>query len=239
MKRIETWRAWSFVGTLAIAALVINSRFGRHYDSRGSNSHPASNPQFTSQARERQLETANESRRAAEDANAERARIIQRYLSPGSYARKAGVKTLAIAVVSENRAFNRSINTAIANRLKTDSVQILSSLFRPEFISDGLFDRAWAPPSDIISTLELPKFLDALLLARQEVHYSTEPSLENVMSANMTLEITVIPVSESAPSENWTFVANGAGFKQTEARLHAEERLIKQLANASKLSLRW
>jgi hypothetical protein len=52
----------------------------------------------------------------------------------------------------------------------------------------------------------------------------------------MQLEITAFSIADGQ-SQSWTYVANGAGFKQSEARQMAEERLIKQIANDPKMSL--
>jgi hypothetical protein len=78
--------------------------------------------------------------------------------------------------------------------------------------------------------------VDVLFLGREEISYSTDASLENILTANIRLEITAITAADGQ-NRSWTFVANGAGFKQTEARLMAEERLIKQITTDSKMSL--
>jgi hypothetical protein len=77
--------------------------------------------------------------------------------------------------------------------------------------------------------LELTNSLDALLLAHQSVEYSSNPSLENVLTANMKLKILAASIIGNAKSQTWTFTAVGTGFKQTDARAMAEERLIKQI----------
>jgi hypothetical protein len=174
-------------------------------------------------------------RSTEEQASAEHAKYLARYLNTGS-SRKPGMKMVAIAVVSENGTFNHAVNAAIANRFKTDSVEVLTSFFRPPFVTDGLFANALAGSNEIFDKLELSKSLDVLLLGREEVQYSTDPSLENVMSANMQLEVTAISMADGH-RQSWTFVANGAGFKQSEARLMAEERLLKQIAGDTKMSL--
>ncbi len=170
-----------------------------------------------------------------EDAATARATYLARYLNSGSY-RKPGMKTVAVAVVSENGAFDFALNSAVASHLKTDSASILTSFFRPAFVSDGLFANAFAGSNGIFDKLDLSKSLDVLLLGREQVQYSSDPSLENVMTANMELEIAAFSIADGQ-SQSWTFVANGAGFKQTEARQMAEERLIKQIAKDTKMSL--
>jgi len=170
-----------------------------------------------------------------QEAAAAHATYLARYLNSGS-SRKPGTKMVAIAVVSENGAFNFALNSAVANHLKTASASMLTSFFRPAFVSDGLFANAFAGSNGVFDKLDLSKSLDVLFLGREQVQYSSDPSLENVMTANMQLEITAFSIADGQ-SQSWTFVANGSGFKQTEARQMAEERLIKQIANDTKMSL--
>jgi hypothetical protein len=144
---------------------------------------------------------------------------------------------VAVVSISENTKLNRAVTAALASRFKGESVEILSSLFRPEFASDGLFAKAFSDPSEAIKNLELENYLDVLVLARQEVKYSTNRALENVITASMTLQITAHHVGGNLDSSSWTFIANGAGFKQADARALAEERLIKQISADTKMSL--
>jgi hypothetical protein len=171
----------------------------------------------------------------AEEAAAARATYLARYVNSAP-SRQPGMKTVAVAVVSENGAFNFAVNAAVASRLKTASVATLTSFFRPAFVSDGLFANAFAGSNGIFDKLELSKSLDVLLLGREQVQYSSDPSLENVTTANIQLELTAFSIADGQ-SQSWTFVANGAGFKRTEARQMADERLIKQIANDTKMSL--
>jgi len=146
------------------------------------------------------------------------------------------MKIVAVAVVSDNGAFDFALNSAVASHLKTASSSMLTSFFRPAFVSDGLFASAFAGSNGVFDKLDLSKSLDVLLLGREQVQYSSDPSLENVITANIQLEITAFSIADGQ-SQSWTFVANGSGFKQTEARQMAEDRLIKQIANDNKMSL--
>ena len=46
-----------------------------------------------------------------------------------------------------------------------------------------------------------------------------------------------IGVAGQAESKAWTFTANGAGFQPAEARMQAEERIIKQINDKSDMTL--
>ena len=67
---------------------------------------------------------------------------------------------------------------------------------------------------------------------------SSDPSLENVITANMRFELTAISIA-NGQNQSWAYNSNGSGFKQSEARAMAEERLLKQIAKDSTLSLRF
>ena len=187
-------------------------------------------------AAQRAAQEAAERTRRAEEAAAAHARYLARYLN-SNVDRKPGAKTVALVVVSESGKFNRVLSAAVADRLKADSVQILPSFFKPEFVSDGLLNAAFTDPAQIFKKLELANSLDAVLFARQKVEYSTSPGLENLITATMELELAVFPTTASADSQTWSFRAPGPGFKQSDARAAAEERIIKQIAKDTKMSL--
>jgi len=73
-------------------------------------------------------------------------------------------------------------------------------------------------------------------LARQTVQYSSDPSLENVITATMNLEIEVLPVAGRGQTQKQLLTASGAGFKNEAARDMAMERLLKDIAKNPKLS---
>ena len=111
------------------------------------------------------------------------------------------------------------------------------SFFKPELVTGGLFNSAFNGSTDLFNKLELVKSLNALLLARQNVQYETNTDLNNIITASMSLEIAVLPVVGQIQSQSWMFTANGTGFRRNEARMQAEERIIKQIQTDTKMSL--
>ena len=75
------------------------------------------------------------------------------------------------------------------------------------------------------------------MLAREDVQYAQNAALENVITATIRLVVTAVPVSGQGAPVTWTFTAYGPGFTKEIARTAAEERLIKQIASDTKLSL--
>jgi hypothetical protein len=186
------------------------------------------------QTKQRQEEAA--ARKAAQDARAGHAQFLARYTDT-SFARKPGTKTIGIAVASENATWNSSVGAAFVSRFKNEPVQLVSSFFKPAFVSDGIFNDAFANSNDLFDKLELTKSLDGLLLAREQVRYSSNPSLQNIITASMELDVITLPISSQAEKRTWTFTAAGAGFTQADARQQAEERLINQIANDTRMAL--
>lgn len=173
---------------------------------------------------------------AQQAAAAEHTRYIARYLN-SSFARPAGNRGVAIVVAAENGKLNSNVASALARRFQGASVQIFSSFFTPEFVSDGLFNDALAGSRELFRKLDLANSVNALVLAREDVQYSQNAALDNVTTATMRLDVTVVPVSGQSDPLTWTFTAYGPGFSQEVARKAAEERLIKQIAADTKMSL--
>jgi hypothetical protein len=174
--------------------------------------------------------------KAAEEAAAEHAQYMARYLD-SSFVRKPNIETVAIVAVSEDGKWDSNIGDALSHHLKANGIEILPSFFKTEFISDGLFNSAFGGIGDLSQKLEIGKFVDGVVLAREQVRYSQNPSLENVTTADMSLEISVLSVSATVQNQTRTFTATGAGFKNENARASAEERLVKEIMSDTNMTL--
>jgi hypothetical protein len=228
-------RIW-FIIIFFIVAFIINSTPHLSFSTQNvrlQQQVPAYAPPVASQQQQEQAAAAQKS---ATDAAAEHSRFLARYLNAG-FPRTPGNGTLALVVATENGQLDHPVGTALANHFKSGNVEISTSLFKPEFVSDKLFANVFGGSTEILNKLELANSLDALLLARETVQYSKDSSLDNLISANMQLEIQVVPVAGNIQNQSWTFTANGAGFSQAEAKSMAVERLIKQINNDTKMSL--
>lgn len=230
VKKIEKWQTWTFVGSLAFLAVLIHaSQAARQIRPQDAPSHR----EFTTEAQKTAPVTADKPRgKTPEELAAERAHFIAKYVTGNAY-RNTGAKAIGIAVASESGKLNGSLATFLASRFTSPSVKTFPSLFTSEFVSDGLLAEMFSDSRSVVSKLDLAKTLDVVLLARQSVEYSSNPSLENVITANMSLELMAAPTATSGQNRTWTFTAAGAGFKQSDARQLAEERLMKQIANAN------
>jgi hypothetical protein len=249
-------KLWIFMGCLLVIAWTINSFFTRPPIPDPVPSQTISRPQLNPPAaasppavdyeanvrrvREEAARVAAEEaegrqRQAAQEAVEQHARFLARYINPG-FSKASGKQTVAVIVVTESGKLDHTVNSALSRHFQGSGAEVVSSFFTPEFVSDGLFNNIFNGSTDPIRKLELSNSLDAILLARQTVQYSTDPSLENVMSAHLQVEISLVPVSGNMQSQAWTFSANGAGFRQSDARSMAEERLIKQISTDTKMT---
>ena len=236
MAKIEPNKAVAFIVVLSVIALVINSTPHRSHSAQNVPSQQLAPIYAPPVASQQQLEQEAAAKRVAADAAAEHSLFLTRYLDAG-LSRTPGSKMVALVVATENGKTDQPISAALANHFKTATVNISTSRFKPEFVSDQLFAKIFDGSTEILNQLELANSLDALLLARLTIHYSKDSSLDNLISANMQLAIQVVPIAGSIQNQAWTFTANGAGFSQAEAWSMAEERLIKQITNDTKMSL--
>ena len=215
MKKIEGWKAWTFIGGLGVIAILVHTWWDFGQGRR----------------------TPPEHKKTPKELAAEHAEYLARYLN-FSIAPTASTETVAIVVASENGKPNSLLANAIANRLKTGAVKTLSSLFTPEFISDGLFSKTFDGSPSVLQALELTNSLRVVFLGRQTVEYSTNRALDNVISAHMHLGLVSVPLTRSSEIEQYEFSANGVGFKDKEARTLAEQRLLDQIAANTNICIR-
>ena len=149
----------------------------------------------------------------------------------------AGIEPFRVAA-SDDGTWNGSVSAALVNHFKGEPIHLISSFFKPAFVSDGLINDVFADSSDLFDRLELSKSLDGVLLAREQVQYSTTPSLDNLISANIELDIATLPIgSNGVQNRTWTLTAAGSGFTRPEAHKMAEDRIVKQILNDTNMTL--
>jgi hypothetical protein len=174
---------------------------------------------------------------ARQEAANEHARFIAQYENT-NFTRTPGIELIAVACAAENGTMNEAIGAALASRFKTGKIEPTTSFFKPTLITDGLFTNVFNGSGNIFNTLELPNYLDGLLLARQDVQFATNADLNNVVTADMHIQIEALPVSGSIEGQSWTLAAKGTGFNTADARMQAEERIIKQIGGDPTMSLK-
>ena len=141
-------------------------------------------------------------------------------------------------VADETQKPNDAVAKALAAALQAKSANASHSLFTPEFLSEGIFDKAFAGSQEVFDKLEITSAADVLLLGRQTVQYSTNEALQGVITATTKLELSALSARSRRQVGTEEVTATGAGFKGTDARALAEERLIKQI-NGTALEPFW
>jgi Na+-transporting methylmalonyl-CoA/oxaloacetate decarboxylase gamma subunit len=236
MNAIDSKQATIFIVVFAVLALLINSTRGLG-NSRMASFAPEPVSSSTQTAVQAQQLAAQQAAQAAQQAAAaEHANFLARYVN-GGFTRPTSGRSVALVVASEDGKPNAALTAALTRKFQSSAVQVSTSFFTPEFVADGLFKDALAGPRDMFNKLDLAKSVDALVLAREDVQYAQNPALDNVTTATIQLDVSVVPVSAQGESSSWTFTANGPGFSNPVARKAAEERLLKQIANDTKMSL--
>lgn len=165
-----------------------------------------------------------------------RLQFINQYVNT-NIVRISGKHLVAVAVSGDDQTMNHGLAAALVKRFQGDKLHLVNSFFKPPLVSDGLFDEVFSGSASRLNDLGITNSVDALLLARQQVTYSTNNSLNNIITANMRLEIASVPVGGPLESRGWTFIANGSGFRNADARQQAEERILKQMSDKTNMSL--
>jgi hypothetical protein len=253
------WKLPVIIGTLVTVALIINIFFyNKAVDRRESEAKQQHLVEANAEAKKaatKQLQEQKEAeaqhvrdeaeakakadekrKKAADDAIAEHARFLARYLN-SDFTRNPGIATIGVAIESENGVINPRIANALTQRLNTGEIQLLNSFFRPDFIADKYVSNLFSGDTRIFGQLDLTNFLNAVMIGRQTIDYSTNSTLENTITANLRLELMLLPIGSAWQSQSWALSANGVGFKNFEARQQAEDRIIHQIANDPTMSL--
>jgi hypothetical protein len=185
---------------------------------------------------EAKAKTEEKRKKASDDAIAEHALFLARYLNSG-FTRKPGVATVGVAIESEQGTMNAAVADALIQRFNSNDILLLNSFFKPEFVADKYVASVLSGDTGIFDRLELTNRLNGVLIGRQAVTYSTNATLENTITANLRLELMVWPVGFTGQSRSWALSANGVGFNNFDALQQAEDRIIHRIASDSTLSL--
>ena len=218
MTKTQVIRLILFVCLLAVIAAIIYS-FKSQHDNR----------------RAEQQQQAAAQQQALSAANAEKDKYLG-YVNT-NIVRNPGEEMIAVACASENGTMNSAIGDALATHFKRDHIKFVSSFFRPTMITDGSFDAVFTGSKETFKKMELEKSLDGLLLAKQDVGYSNNDVHVGVVTADMHVQIVTLPVTGQIESQSWTLSAKGTGFNNADARMQAEDRIIKQINANTNMAL--
>jgi hypothetical protein len=136
--------------------------------------------------------------------------------------------SIAVMVADENGKPNESLAQSICTILDTNGLTTTASLFTPDFIADGLFGQMLSGSKEAFDKLQLTNTVQAVMLARQSVEYSTNAAL-GAITATMTFDAGAFSTSGFQMIFANSVKVAGPGLTCLEARNMAEERVLKQL----------
>lgn len=147
---------------------------------------------------------------------------------------KPASKDWAVLIVDDSGKANRTLSSQIGDLLRKQGKRLSSpSLFSGAFVSNGDFDRLFDGSSDDAARLEAQAFFKYAVLGRRSVSFTQQDaSLENVLTATVTLELHVVEGASGAVVNSATFEQNGAGFSKSKAEQAANERILQEARSA-------
>lgn len=178
----------------------------------------------TIRGREDRKKQAEEERRRADKTREE---LISRYMVKG------GRQQITVLVIDQLKRVNKDLTQAMVSVLRAKGVSAGASLFKSEFVSDGIFDRIFGGDGAEMKRLELSRFVDHLVLGRASVDITEQQQMESMMTARGRLEIRIIAAKTEKVEAMFSMVEVGAGFSKTSAEKAMIERIVKRLADQS------
>lgn len=159
---------------------------------------------------------------------AEKAKEFMAYLNRYvnlSVVNKEDTKEIAIMIIEEGLKERLDIAQSISSYLKSQGLNPLLSLFRSPFISEGLFDEIFSGDTRKVKDLQIINHADYILLGRKLTNFRTAPELENLISAELNLELKIISADTGVIVRSQRFTAIGAGFSNSTAEEKALETI--------------
>lgn len=92
-----------------------------------------------------------------------------------------------------------------------------------------MFERVFNGSAGDVSSLELPKHSDYIILGKKFVNFTENPDLLNVLTAHAAIEIHVISARTGIVVDSFNVSEVGAGFSKSNAESMAMERIFKKL----------
>ena len=161
----------------------------------------------------------------------ERERLLVRYVVLGQLRNSKEAKRIAVLVADDTQMSNNALSQALAAVMQSKAANASGFFFTKEFISDGLFDKAFKGSPGVLDSLALSNVIDTLMLGRETMQFTTNQAMEGVVTAKIKLELTVLSAQTGLSFQSHTATAIGAGFKNADAQALAEENLMKQFTN--------
>jgi hypothetical protein len=140
-------------------------------------------------------------------------------------------KEAAILIIDEDHKERNDLNRIIIAYLESKNAKSLLGLFKTPFIQDGIFEKVFSGDSTKLKDLQVIKHADCVILGKISSNYKTNPELQNVISAEIGLEIKVISCKNSVIIDSAYISEKGAGFSNADAENKAIEVMKEKIGD--------
>ena len=176
------------------------------------------------EGRQKQLEQ----QQAQEQARQKRETLRNTYLRDRPPMNRSVNKQAAIVMV-EDKMLNQPLAKGIAAFFDAKGLRSTTTLFTDRFVTDGLFEKLFTGGgSSEIAELELASDADQLILGKRTASFTTNPDLQNMITAKVTLEAKTISVKSAQTVDTFSVSETGVGFSNDAAVTAAMDKILKQ-----------
>lgn len=186
------------------------------------------------QAEEVERQRQQAAQAAREQAEAERIRQQQAAAELEAYRRRYVANVPASVwgtVVSQTGQIDSLLSSAIREEIENLSGDTASSsTFLGSFVTDGLHDRAFNGDPALIEKLGLREKAEKLALGVATVSYTPNATLNNVINAQLRLNVRIVDVASGGIVGEFSTEALAPGRSEADALAAARERILQNVS---------
>ncbi len=138
---------------------------------------------------------------------------------------------IAVLIISRDKksgALNRgSLNDRLVESLNDGQTTGISGLFKEGFIENGNYEKVYQGKRSIVKDFGLEKYVDFILLGKEDEEYVQNPDLSDLYSCKMKLEIKILSAESGESLGSNTFQAAGVGIDKEKAAIQARQRVVE------------
>ncbi|BBO18845.1 conserved hypothetical protein [Candidatus Brocadia pituitae] len=156
--------------------------------------------------------------------------FLNRYLTTRSFTNNPESLEVSVLVIDEDNTISQDVTREIALSLKSERLNVTSSLFTSAFVSDGIFEKIFGGDADYVKKLELLKYCDQGIFGKKAVDFTENPELQNMTTAKISIEIHIVSSEAGTIEDNFRLTETGAGFSKATAEEMAMERILQVMS---------
>lgn len=203
------------------------------YDNPGR--HPISNHELRPVTQDIVPRLRRDGARSALKKQEDNIKVFQERYLVTSTARISGVANMAVIIVDDRGALDHQLSQKIAQSFQARRVNVMTSLFKPAFVMDGMFDKVMKGESDGVKSLSLSRFADYIVLGIKRTMHSKDQASqqmlgENVYTAQVSLHLRVISATTGGILRDFSVSDRGAGWTNEQAGSEAANLISDRLS---------